>query len=59
MRTYTVKTDAEQYDIDASSDEEAIKIAKEEVRLTPALIADGAWLRVMTEDGAPVYYEGE
>jgi len=59
MTIYTIKTDAEMYDIDAENDDEAIEIARDDVQLSPELIVQGAWLRVMTEDGAPVYYEGE
>lgn len=58
MAIYTIKTDAEMCDIEAENDEQAIEIARDEIQLSPELIAQGAWLRVMTEDGAPVYSEG-
>lgn len=59
MAIYTIKTDAETYDIEAENDEEAIQIAMQEIQLTPELIANGAWLRVFGPDGYPFYYEGE
>jgi len=55
---YTIKTDAEMYDIEAKDDEEAIKIARDEVQLSSELIANGAWLRVFLGD-YPIYYEGK
>lgn len=58
MKTYTIKTDAEMYDIEAENDEQAIEIARDEIQLSPDLIADGAWLRVFFGD-CPIYYEGE
>jgi hypothetical protein len=58
MATYTIKTDAEMYDIEAKNDEDAIEIAREDIQLTPELIAQGAWLRVFAPDGYPFYYEG-
>lgn len=59
MAIYTIKTDAEMYDIEAKNDEEAIEIAREDIQLSPKLIAQGAWLRVFGPDGYPFYYEGE
>jgi len=59
MTTYTIKTDAEQYDIEAENDEKAIEIARDEIQLSPELIAQGAWLRVFGPDGYPFYFEGE
>ena len=59
MKTYTIKTDAEQYDIEAENDEQAIEIAREDIQLDADLIAQGAWLRVFGSDGYPFYYEGE
>ena len=58
MATYTIKTDAEMYDIEAENDEQAIEIAKDEIQLSPELISQGAWLRVFLGD-YPIYYEGE
>ena len=58
MATYTIKTDAEMYDIEAENDEQAIQIAREEIQLDDDLIAQGAWLRVFSGD-YPIYYEGE
>jgi hypothetical protein len=58
MNTYTIKTDAEMYDIQADNDEEAIEVARNEIQLSPELIAQGAWLRVFSGD-YPIYYEGE
>jgi hypothetical protein len=55
---YTIKTDAEMYDIEAKDDEEAIRIATDEIQLSPELIAQGAWLRVFGPDGCPFYSEG-
>jgi len=55
---YTIKTDAEMYDIEAKDDEEAIRIARNEVQLSLELIANGAWLRVFSGD-YPIYYEGK
>lgn len=55
---YTIKTDAETYDIEAENDEQAIQIARDEIQLSPELIAEGAWLRVFSGE-YPIYYEGE
>ena len=58
MATYTIETDAEMYDIEAENDEQAIQIARDEIQLSPDLIAQGAWLRVFSGE-YPIYYEGE
>lgn len=57
MKTYTIKTDTEMYDIEAENDAQAIEIARNEVQLSPELISDGAWLRVFSGE-YPIYYEG-
>jgi hypothetical protein len=46
MKTFTYKSDSEQGTVEARTLKAALKKAQEESRVTPAAIADGAWLWV-------------